>query len=220
MSRCLTGSESCFSGSLRSRLPRKVLCEGTGESAEANTALTVKPILRHSKQTWIKPRNRKFLAPGWALSKHFRKRVEEAFKEAGLHQLVPREVWSPKGRWVVHVKRLDSGIAGLKYLARYLYRVALNNRSIESFDGESVTCCWQESKTGRTHHTRLEVFEFIALFSFTLHSTLRGSSVRSAPAIQREGQVLRLVGSRLQKAPRCCQGHSRGSPRYRYFTSF
>jgi len=114
--------------------------------------------------TWIKPRNRKFLAPGWALSPHFRGRVEAAFKEAGLHQLVPREVWSPKGRWVVHVKRLDSGIAGLKYLARYLYRVALNNRSIEAFDGESVTFRWQESKTGRTHHTKLEVFEFIRRF--------------------------------------------------------
>jgi hypothetical protein len=113
---------------------------------------------------WIKPRNRKWLAPGWALSKNFRKRIEQAFRDAGLHHLAPPEVWDPKGRWVVHVKRLDNGIAGVKYLARYLYRVALNNRSIEAFDGESVTFRWQESKTGRTHHSRFDVLEFIRRF--------------------------------------------------------
>jgi ribosomal protein L37AE/L43A len=57
--------------------------------------------------------------------------------------------------WIQKMTRLL--LPGRYYLARYLYRVAINNRSIDTFDRESVTFRWQESRTGRIHHTKLHV---------------------------------------------------------------
>jgi hypothetical protein len=68
--------------------------------------------------------------------------------------------------WVVYAKRPFAGPAQvLKYLASYTHRVAISNRRIKSFDGETVTFSWKDRKHGNiTKHMRLSTQEFMRRF--------------------------------------------------------
>ena len=48
-----------------------------------------------------------------------------------------RDVWEQK--WVVDVEPVGDGRAALKYLAPYVYRVAISNNRIQAVDESSVT---------------------------------------------------------------------------------
>jgi hypothetical protein len=114
--------------------------------------------------TWLKSANPKFLAPGFALQVIFKAKVREALQEVGLGDLAPKTVWRRKKKWVVHGKYVGSGDQALRYLARYVFRVAISNDRIESFDGENVTFRFKDVKSGQTKRTTLPVNEFIRRF--------------------------------------------------------
>jgi len=63
--------------------------------------------LGENGDSWVKPKKRTYILPGYGLAKVFRKRVEVAFRKAGLYDLVPRKVWHR--RWVANVKRVGVG---------------------------------------------------------------------------------------------------------------
>lgn len=113
-------------------------------------------------ESWKKPRKRSFIAPGYALGKRFRERVEVAFKKAGLHHLVPAAVW--RKCWVANVKKVGSGEQALLYLSRYVFRVAISDDRIERFDGSDVTYRWTDSATGATQRATVAATEFLARF--------------------------------------------------------
>jgi len=113
-------------------------------------------------EAWVKPRNPRFLVPGYALEKAVRGRVERAFRKAGLHRAAPEHVWHIP--WVAHVKSVGAGLHALTYLGRYLFRVALANRSIERSDGDTVTFRWTENATGRTRRCTLTTTQLVARF--------------------------------------------------------
>lgn len=113
-------------------------------------------------ESWKKPRKRSFLAPGFALGKRFRERVEVAFRKAGLHHLVPERVW--RKRWVANVKKVGSGEQTLLYLSRYVFRVAISDDRVERFDGSQVTYRWTDSATGQTRRATLPAVDFLARF--------------------------------------------------------
>jgi hypothetical protein len=111
--------------------------------------------------TWIKPRKRTYILPAYGLARRFRERVEIAFRKAGLYDLVPRSVWCKP--WVANVKRVGSGDAALLYLSRYVFRIAISNDRIDSFDGERVTFSGRNRKGGYDRLT-LDAGEFIRRF--------------------------------------------------------
>jgi len=112
--------------------------------------------------TWRKSLNPRFLLPGYVLQARLRRRIRAALREAGLLPHVPSSVWSM--RWVADVKRLRCGEPALRYLARYLFRVAIADSAIEHADDDRVVFRYVESKSGITKRCSLTLHDFLARF--------------------------------------------------------
>ena len=67
----------------------------------------------------------------------YKQRFAEAMRKADLYNQMPRGVL--KRDWVVNIKPVGSGQAVLKYLAPYVYRVALSDSRIQAVDASGVT---------------------------------------------------------------------------------
>jgi hypothetical protein len=82
--------------------------------------------------------DRKFLVPVHALSAVFRARFRDGLRQRlpEVFAQVPASTWTQD--WVVHSKPVGSGEQALRYLSRYLYRVALSNKAILSADAPST----------------------------------------------------------------------------------
>ena len=111
---------------------------------------------------WVKPAHRRFLFPGYAISKIFRAKVRDAFHRSDLHNEMPAQAWTRK--WTVHVKHAGDGRRTVEYLSRYVYRVAITNPRIELFDGRFVTFRYVHSRTHDTRRLKLPVNTFLARF--------------------------------------------------------
>ena len=64
-------------------------------------------------------------------------------RQAGLYEQVPPKAW--RGKWVVDFRMVGDGQAVLKYLAPYVYRVAICDNRIVECDDQSVTFCYTPS---------------------------------------------------------------------------
>jgi ribosomal protein L37AE/L43A len=103
-----------------------------------------------------------FLVPVKALSPIFRAKFREALKKTELFSLVDAHVW--RKDWVVHSEPVGSGEAAFKYLAPYIFRVALsNNRLCQLHEGQ-VTFAYKESSTDQLKRCTLTAQEFIRRF--------------------------------------------------------
>jgi len=93
-----------------------------------------------------KPSHPKFLVPGSALRTVFRAKFRDALKAADpdLFAQVPSETWTTT--WVVHCQPVGDGHTALKYLAPYIYRVALSNRRLVSMQADQVTFRYKPQK--------------------------------------------------------------------------
>lgn len=105
-----------------------------------------------------------FLVPVWALSPVFRARVRDALRKRlpDVFAALPSEVW--RRDWVVHSQSVGNGENTLRYLARYIYRVALADSAILAADAQTVTFRYRDSDTGKTKKMTLPVMEFIRRF--------------------------------------------------------
>jgi hypothetical protein len=103
-----------------------------------------------------------FFLPVRALSIVFRAKFRDLMKQAGLYQQIDPAVW--KQDWVVHSRPAGDGRASLKYLAPYVFRVALSDRRIVSVDDQSVTFSYRKSGSNRWRQMTLEAMEFIRRF--------------------------------------------------------
>ena len=118
-------------------------------------------------RTWLPTRNNFFL-PVRALSKIFRAKFRDALKyssalkETDLFKSVPSCVWHKD--WVVHCKPAGTGKQVLKYLAPYVFRVALSNRRLVKLKNDRVTFSYKDAKTRKLHTMTLPVFHFIHRF--------------------------------------------------------
>jgi hypothetical protein len=59
---------------------------------------------------------------------------------------------------------VGSGVTALKYLAPYIFRVALSNRRIRRFADGKVTFSYRDSRSGETRFCTLGAEEFIRRF--------------------------------------------------------
>jgi hypothetical protein len=111
---------------------------------------------------WLKPAHPRFLFPGYAVSSIFRAKVRDALRHAGLLQGTDPSVWTR--RWIAHVQHIGNGHHAALYLSRYVYRVALSNHRIESFQNHRVTFRYTHAKTHQTRRMTLPALDFIARF--------------------------------------------------------
>lgn len=78
-----------------------------------------------------------FLFPHAVVCQLYKARFADALREAGWYDRVPAEVW--QAQWVVQMTPVGNGQAVLKYLAPYVYRVAISDNRIESCTEKEVT---------------------------------------------------------------------------------
>src|SRR5712691_9475 len=103
-----------------------------------------------------------FLLPGKPLGLIFRAKLRDALQQAGLaHQVHPR-VWHKE--WVVDLEAVGTGQAAFKYLAPYIFRVALNNNRILTLQDGQVTFKYKESATAQIKTATLPAERFIGRF--------------------------------------------------------
>jgi hypothetical protein len=112
-------------------------------------------------QTWL-PASKKFLLPVKALSKIFRAKFRDALRKTDCFADIPADVWQKD--WVVHCQPVGDGLSALKYLAPYIFRVAISNRNILKLADGKVTFRYHASDTGELKICTLPVEEFIRRF--------------------------------------------------------
>ena len=110
---------------------------------------------------WLPARNAFFL-PVKALAKIFRAKFRQALRKSNCYDEVPAKVW--RQPWVVHCKAVGDGGSALKYLAPYIFRVAISNKRIVKMTDTHVSFRYQSTKTGKTKTCTLTAEEFIRRF--------------------------------------------------------
>lgn len=119
--------------------------------------------LSDQEDRWIKS-NSKFLLPVKALSVIFRAKVRDGLKKQNpeiFNKIFP-DTWTKK--WVVNSVPVGNGSFALKYLAQYIFRVAIGNSRILKHENGFVTFKYKDSKTNQWKFMRLTAEEFIRRF--------------------------------------------------------
>lgn len=162
---------------------------------------------------WL-PARHNYLMPHKALADIFRAKFRHLLKKADrqLHDAIPREVW--RKRWVVGIKAVGSGEHALKYLAPYIFQVAISNRRLKKLEDGKVTFTYTDSNTKEHKSRTLPAEEFIAKFlehvlprRFVkvrayglLHSHNRASFERARELLAVENRVTETQSSGEQQA--------------------
>jgi len=112
--------------------------------------------------TWVDSKHSQFLVPVEALSVIFRAKICAGLNKAGLLGSVPPSLW--KKKWVVHCQPAGRGEKVLEYLGRYVFRIAITNSRLESFENGQVRFRYCDNRTQQIRHVTLSALEFIERF--------------------------------------------------------
>jgi hypothetical protein len=103
-----------------------------------------------------------FLVHEKPLAMIFRAKLRDELKKAGLFASVERRVW--KKDWVVDCQAVGSGEQAFKYLAPYIFRVALSNNRLRQLENGDVTFAYKESASNQVKSCTLPAEKFIGRF--------------------------------------------------------
>ncbi len=103
-----------------------------------------------------------FFLPVKALSKIFRAKFCDLMKQAQLFDPIPADVWHID--WNVNCQAVSSSEASLKYLAPYVFKVAISNSRIVKVQDRIVLIRYHKPHSERSRILALEVMEFIRRF--------------------------------------------------------
>ena len=103
-----------------------------------------------------------FFVPVKALSAIFKARFKEEMEKAGIHNEIPAEVW--RMPWNVNSQAVGRGEHATRYLAPYVFKVAISDSRIVSVAGGMVTFRYKKPGSERWRHMTLEAAEFIRRF--------------------------------------------------------
>jgi hypothetical protein len=115
----------------------------------------------------------KYLVPVRALSKMIRGKFAKVLRKnhPDIYNSIDPATWTID--WVVHSLHYKKGHqAVLKYLARYVFRIAITNHRIISMDETHVTFRYKDRRAGKWRTCRVEGCEFIR--RFLQHALPRG----------------------------------------------
>ena len=96
------------------------------------------------------------------LSRLFRAKFRAELSQTELFDQVPAQVW--RQEWVAHCQPVGRGETALKYLAPYVFRVAISNNRIVKVENERVTFRYRPSGRRQDKYCTLPVDEFIRRF--------------------------------------------------------
>lgn len=110
-----------------------------------------------------RPARKKFLVPVRALSPIFRAIFMKLAKKTMPKENFPKEVWDKS--WVVFSRpTFKQTKKVLRYLGRYVHRVAITNNSIIALDNDHVTFRYQNATTRQWKTMVLSAMEFLRRF--------------------------------------------------------
>ena len=112
-------------------------------------------------QQWLASRPT-FLVHVKPLSKLFKAKFRAALQKTELFKEVPHLLW--RDEWVVHSQAVGNGQAALKYLAPYIFRVAISNQRIVKVAEGKVTFRYIPSSSKKSKRCTLPAEEFIRRF--------------------------------------------------------
>ena len=108
------------------------------------------------------PSTTDFYLPVKALAKIFRAKFRDQMIKARRFDQIPSEVWHID--WNVDSQAVPSSEACLKYLAPYVFKVAISNSRILKVEDRTVFIRYRKPHTNRLRILALEVMEFIRRF--------------------------------------------------------
>ena len=101
-------------------------------------------------------------SPFKALSKIFRAKFRHRMKQAKLLDRIPADLWQID--WNVNSQAVASSEATLKYLAPYVFKVAISNSRIVCVQDRTVLIRYRKPHSERSRILPLDVIEFIRRF--------------------------------------------------------
>jgi hypothetical protein len=110
---------------------------------------------------WVRAKGR-FLVHVKPLGKLFRGKMRAGLRQLKLEAAVAPAVWGKA--WVVDCRAVGSGEAALKYLAPYVFRVALSNNRLEAMVNEEVTFRYRVAESKKLKRCTLSAEAFIQRF--------------------------------------------------------
>ena len=109
------------------------------------------------------PTRPEFLVPTKPLAVLVRAKMRAALAKRRPDLVLPESAW--RKDWVIHCTAWGDGPdAVLRYLARYVFRVAITEGRIVGLDDDAVTIRHKHRKSGHWHTTRLDGHEFMRRF--------------------------------------------------------
>jgi len=103
-----------------------------------------------------------FFLPVKAMSKIFRAKFRDLIKNSGLYPQVDSDVWNQD--WIVNCQAAGAGQHSLKYLAHYVFKVAISNSRIVKLEDRKVFFKYRKPKSNRWRTMNLDVMEFMRRF--------------------------------------------------------
>lgn len=115
-----------------------------------------------SKDRRWHPSSTSFYLPVLALSPIFRAKFRDRMMKARLLDRIPPIVWQKD--WNVNCQAVGDGSASVKYLAPYVFRVAISESRMAKVEDGKVFFRYRKQKSNRLRTVALEVMEFIHRF--------------------------------------------------------
>jgi hypothetical protein len=96
------------------------------------------------------------------MSKIFKAKFFDEMKKSGLASKICPDVW--KQAWVVNCQAVGTGAGSIKYLAPYVFKVAISNQRIVKVENRQVLFKYRKSGSNRLRTMSLEIMEFLRRF--------------------------------------------------------
>ena len=117
--------------------------------------------LSENNEHWLPSRQDLFVHTK-PLTVVFRAKFKNAMKKAHLMNQIPTDVWQQE--WVIDSQAVGQGQNALRYLSRYVFRVAISNNRIKSFDNHVVRFLYKDRIKKKWKIMSLDAIEFIRRF--------------------------------------------------------
>ncbi len=114
--------------------------------------------LNKESQTW-NGTSKDFYLPIFQLSKIYREKFKKLMKSKSLLHLIPAEAWDKE--WNVNIQSVGSGKNTIKYLSRYVFKVAISDHRIIQVNNRRIYFKYRNRETSKIVITSLDVIDFI-----------------------------------------------------------
>lgn len=112
--------------------------------------------------TVVFPPGTDFLLPVRPLAILYRAKLQASLRQTPLYADIPPATWQQP--WVVDCRPVGTGETALKYLAPYVFRVALSNNRLLDADNDQITFRYRHSASGENRTSTLAASAFIQRF--------------------------------------------------------